>query len=153
MKQCSMCGEWKDDDFFYRRQNSSLRAECKGCFGRQRKEYRDAYYQEHKETDAVRNREYHKKHPEVARTAAHRRRALKQGAPIADFTANDWSAILDIYDHRCAYCRKSGVLLTQDHVVPLSRGGNHSVDNIVPACLSCNASKGTKTLEDWRQIK
>lgn len=35
--------------------------------------------------------------------------------------------------------------LTEDHRIPLSRGGTDWIANIVPCCLSCNCSKGNKT--------
>jgi 5-methylcytosine-specific restriction endonuclease McrA len=38
-----------------------------------------------------------------------------------------------------------------DHVVPLARGGGHSIDNVVPACRPCNRSKGGKLVADWRE--
>lgn len=44
----------------------------------------------------------------------------------------------------CHYCSKSFQYheLTIDHVVPLSKNGSHSKDNVVFACHSCNSSKG-----------
>ncbi len=36
-----------------------------------------------------------------------------------------------------------------DHVVPLSKGGANAAHNSVPACTSCNTSKGNKDLRDW----
>lgn len=36
-----------------------------------------------------------------------------------------------------------------DHVVPISKGGQHSIDNLVTACRSCNLSKSNKFLHDW----
>lgn len=39
---------------------------------------------------------------------------------------------------------------TIDHIVPLSRGGTNAVVNLVPACRSCNAQKGSKTIEEYR---
>jgi len=36
-----------------------------------------------------------------------------------------------------------------DHVVPISRGGRDSLDNLLPACASCNASKKDNLLEEW----
>jgi 5-methylcytosine-specific restriction endonuclease McrA len=33
-----------------------------------------------------------------------------------------------------------------DHVRPLFWGGPHTADNLVPACLSCNRSKGPRRL-------
>jgi len=49
--------------------------------------------------------------------------------------------------HRCQYCgnvRRSDEL-TFDHVIPVSRGGGKSWDNIVTACIECNRKKGGKT--------
>ena len=38
---------------------------------------------------------------------------------------------------------------TLDHVTPLSKGGAHVIENLVPACRPCNSSKGDKLLADW----
>jgi 5-methylcytosine-specific restriction endonuclease McrA len=46
--------------------------------------------------------------------------------------------------HRCQYCG-SKKKLTLDHVIPRSKGGKHSWDNIVTACEPCNAKKGDRT--------
>ena len=45
--------------------------------------------------------------------------------------------------HRCAYCGKSAT--TIDHVLPRSRGGRDSWENLVACCLRCNNIKGDKT--------
>jgi 5-methylcytosine-specific restriction endonuclease McrA len=47
----------------------------------------------------------------------------------------------------CVYCGKKAT--TVDHVRPLFRGGWEHEDNLVPACKSCNFSKGTKLLTEW----
>ncbi|MCA9248481.1 MAG: HNH endonuclease [Planctomycetales bacterium] len=49
--------------------------------------------------------------------------------------------------HRCQYCRKHlpAGELTFDHVVPRSRGGETSWENIVCACVACNSRKGGRT--------
>ncbi|MFI8830536.1 HNH endonuclease [Streptomyces afghaniensis] len=36
-----------------------------------------------------------------------------------------------------------------DHLVPLARGGAHSLSNLVPACQRCNTSKGAKDPYDF----
>ncbi len=56
-------------------------------------------------------------------------------------TAEQWKAIKAAYGNRCCYCGRKMKRLTQDHVIPLSKGGTHTPDNVVPACLSCNAGK------------
>lgn len=38
---------------------------------------------------------------------------------------------------------------TVDHIKPLARGGKHEIENLAPACLPCNCSKGTKLLSEW----
>jgi 5-methylcytosine-specific restriction endonuclease McrA len=46
-------------------------------------------------------------------------------------------------EHRCAYCGASAS--TIDHVLPRSRGGKDSWENLVACCLSCNNTKGDRT--------
>jgi 5-methylcytosine-specific restriction endonuclease McrA len=49
----------------------------------------------------------------------------------------------------CVYC---GAVekIEIDHVVPLYRGGSNSEGNLVPACASCNRSKGYKFVMEWK---
>ncbi len=49
--------------------------------------------------------------------------------------------------NECQYC-KSKKNLTIDHVIPKSRGGKSTWENLVTACRRCNTSKGSKTLEE-----
>lgn len=49
--------------------------------------------------------------------------------------------------HCCQYCG-STKSLTIDHVIPRSRGGKHTWDNVVAACESCNSRKGNRTPEE-----
>ena len=48
----------------------------------------------------------------------------------------------------CAYCGAQS-RLSLDHLVPVSRGGLDSGDNLVWACRSCNSSKGACDLLEW----
>ncbi len=47
--------------------------------------------------------------------------------------------------HTCQYCRYKGDDLTLDHVVPRSRGGGDTWENLVTACVRCNVKKGNRT--------
>lgn len=47
--------------------------------------------------------------------------------------------------HSCQYCGSSKHL-TLDHVIPRSKGGLHTWDNVVTACEKCNSRKGDRTL-------
>jgi 5-methylcytosine-specific restriction endonuclease McrA len=49
--------------------------------------------------------------------------------------------------HRCQYCG-STKNLTLDHVIPRSKGGRHTWDNVVTACERCNSRKGDRTLAE-----
>jgi 5-methylcytosine-specific restriction endonuclease McrA len=49
---------------------------------------------------------------------------------------------------RCVYCGSSGGRLTLDHVVPRSRGGESSWENVVTPCAPCNHRKGDRSLEE-----
>lgn len=51
-------------------------------------------------------------------------------------------------NHECVYCG-SCKNLTIDHVIPQSKGGKDSWDNLVTACRSCNAEKADLTLEEY----
>jgi 5-methylcytosine-specific restriction endonuclease McrA len=126
----------------YREAHKEERRAYAKAYGQTHKEKRAAkaaaYYITHKERIAA----YQRAHPAVAQAAKNRRRARKAGAAIRDFTAAQWRAMQAHYDHRCAYCgtRAKGHL-THDHITPLSKGGNHTLVNIVPACRSCNNRK------------
>ena len=57
------------------------------------------------------------------------------------------NAVLARDGHRCQYCgrRLPAHLLSLDHVIPQSRGGMGTWENIVCACLKCNVRKGGRT--------
>lgn len=75
--------------------------------------------------------------------------ARKRGAPISDLTLRQWRQVLQVFKYCCAYCGSQPARLEQDHVLPLSRGGAHTVGNVVPACRHCNASKSDRTIKEW----
>ena len=111
-----------------------------------KREYRKVYYQEHREK-ILAFHSLHKYYPHDIercrlswRLAAARRKAIKAALP-ATLTRDQWQAIIKAYNGRCAYCGAQTSNLTQDHVVPLIKGGPTIPSNIVPACLSCNTRK------------
>lgn len=53
-------------------------------------------------------------------------------------------------DYECVYCGEGNrKILTLDHVVPQSKGGPNTWDNLVTACKSCNSEKADLTLEEY----
>lgn len=53
--------------------------------------------------------------------------------------------------HQCQYCG-SRHKLTLDHVIPRSRGGKHSWENVVIACEGCNTCKSDRTPQEAGMI-
>jgi 5-methylcytosine-specific restriction endonuclease McrA len=51
-------------------------------------------------------------------------------------------------NYSCQYCGRNDVELTLDHIIPRRLGGQHSWENLVTACRSCNHQKGGRTLEN-----
>lgn len=49
-------------------------------------------------------------------------------------------------EHRCGYCDSHAT--TIDHVLPRSRGGQDSWENLVACCVRCNNVKGNRTPEE-----
>lgn len=64
-------------------------------------------------------------------------------------TQKQWKAVCKEWHGECAYCGASPETLERDHVVPLKSGGDTKIENIVPACPSCNRSKGHKSISEW----
>jgi DNA-binding Xre family transcriptional regulator len=89
-------------------------------------------------------------HQRVRRDA----RALGREPVLATLTVPDWLAICAAWGYACAYCggRPSGEYpdrLVPEHVEPLSRGGEHTAENVVPACVTCNTQKADLFLLEW----
>jgi 5-methylcytosine-specific restriction endonuclease McrA len=53
--------------------------------------------------------------------------------------------ILNRDNHTCQYCGCKGDDLTLDHIIPRSRGGGASWENLITACMRCNVKKGSRT--------
>jgi 5-methylcytosine-specific restriction endonuclease McrA len=62
----------------------------------------------------------------------------------------EWSELLQKYDGKCVCCG-SLERIVPDHVVPLKRGGVHSLSNIQPLCWKCNTRKGLQII-DYRPL-
>ncbi|MCR2799753.1 HNH endonuclease signature motif containing protein [Microbacterium sp. zg-Y818] len=86
--------------------------------------------------------------PQTRRARAQRRRVKRVAASGSDLTELEWFAILDAWA-ACAYCGADGAALQRDCVLPISRGGRYTLDNVVPACRSCNASKCNEEVTTW----
>ena len=53
--------------------------------------------------------------------------------------------------YACIYCGAHDAKLHLDHLIPWSRGGLTTEDNLAVACVSCNTSKGALTADEFRE--
>lgn len=74
------------------------------------------------------------------------------GLFVVKYSSKDYKKLLNRLLGKCGYCHNNEAN-SIDHIVPLSRGGSNYIGNIMPACGSCNYSKGAKTLAEWRNGK
>lgn len=72
-----------------------------------------------------------------------RRRARLAEVEVA-LTNSEWLEIVEFHGGKCVYCGCVPETLEMDHVVPISKGGGHTKENVVPACKPCNSSKGNR---------
>jgi 5-methylcytosine-specific restriction endonuclease McrA len=91
-------------------------------------------------------------HPAEARALVEKTRARRVAAPGIPPTAEQWAAKIKAFERRCAYCFKPLRNPHMDRIVALGRGGSHDIDNVVPACRTCNQNKAAKDLWAWLDL-
>lgn len=82
---------------------------------------------------------------------------ISSNVPVNDTNADYYNVKenrLKVYerdDYTCKYCNKqlTQYTATLDHLTPVARGGDHSLENLVTACLDCNSKKNAKPLGDF----
>lgn len=133
-KICSECNVDKTILDFRQRANGGYYSKCKSC-------------------ENKKNKIYAQKNPETIRQlkviSEHRRRGKISIAGKKTISRKDWAECKDYFDNKCAYCGREMQNLTQDHFIPVSRGGDYSKENIVPSCKSCNCKKHMKNFYEW----
>lgn len=131
---CTHCGMLLPIESYHRngvdeQGRPAYRLECKTCYNAKRKENR------------VKN-----KHGEFI---SHQK---TRGEEAPALTYTEWRECVIFFKGSCCYCgatTKKGQTLTRDHLVAVSNGGKTEQVNIVPACASCNSSKGKQDWRDW----
>jgi len=83
---------------------------------------------------------------------AARRRKRRMDRVEHDLSNEQWTALKAAWGG-CAYCGETDKPLQRDCVQALSRGGRYTLDNIVPACRSCNTSKCNDEVTGWLRRK
>lgn len=130
---CAFCGEAKPLTEFSKNGvdasgNTKYRLDCKTCYNIRRRE--NATKKKH--TDFVGGMK-------------------RRGESNVSYSHQQWKETVIFFGGECAYCGRTmhkGERLTRDHLEPVKEGGTTTQANIVPACASCNSSKGA---EEWRE--
>lgn len=159
-KVCAACGVTFPLDMFCK--HSSLRdglsSYCRPCDRARRRNWQKAnpekssharrkWRSNNREKHNACSRAWQRNNPDARRRnwQNYRARMIADGGSVS---IEEWHKILDFFGGKCAKCGSTDHI-QMDHVVPLSRGGSHSADNLQPLCRHCNISKHTKT-EDYR---
>lgn len=147
MKTCSHCHIEKSLNEFCSNKSTKdgLACYCKLCANA----YYKAYYASgHKRPHAYKNTlAWRKKYPERTRGHNRKRRAIKRGLS-QHFTPTEWLKLKEEFTNHCIRCggAEPFVKLSPDHVIPLSKGGKDTIDNIQPLCCmrigNCQSKKG-----------
>jgi 5-methylcytosine-specific restriction endonuclease McrA len=173
MKSCSTCRREKPEAEFHRRRSSpdGLTNQCKSCSAAAKKahyaENRDLmrsraresrkrnpqgcqqrdkrYYETHRDAVLSKNVRWAEQNPSAALAARQRHKAWKGFGLTEHFTAAEWDDLCARFGNRCLRCGKAEC--TVDHIIPLSKGGPNTIDNIQPLCNPCNASKSDKVID------
>lgn len=115
------------------------------------KRYQKKYYQKNPEVFKRSSKKWEDKNPGIWRRYNQIRRARENELPHT-LTDSEWEEIVKKYHYLCIYCGCSDKRLTQDHWIPITKGGGYTAENIVPACQSCNSRKGTMTGEEFMEF-
>ena len=125
---------------------------CIGCskmYNDSTKEYRKEYYKKwwenKKELRVEINKKWRLENPDratmLSRIQAHKRRAWKKGQKV---TVEEIDNLFALQQKSCPICRDQLTDYQVDHIIPLSKGGLHHIDNIQLLCPTCNRSKSNK---------
>ena len=172
MKTCFRCETEKDSAEFGILKSSvdGLQRQCKPCINlyqanynmahpdkkianakkyrtthaQQKAQYAKGYVQTHREQINCINAKYKKAHPEKIREINMRRRARLALNGVFVILDKDFRRLIQ---QPCFYCGQDSKHI--DHLIPISRGGRHSIGNLVSACVECNLSKSNKFLVEW----
>ena len=119
-----------------------------------RRGYYTAKPELHREVARKAHRAVMERAPESFRARVRKRWAQEKGAE-GSCSASEWQEILDFYGNKCLHCSApaNDSVLTQDHIIPVSKEGSSWPENLQPLCRPCNSAKGARNSIDYRPDK
>ena len=114
-----------------------------------------SYYEKNKDILLYKQKLYRLEHPEISRRSARKRRARLMKVVRIEYTDKQ---VLELYGSNCHICLEPIDLkaprstshykwkksLHIDHLIPISKGGEDTLENVRPAHGFCNISKGNR---------
>jgi len=135
----------------YRKVNKAKISELNKAYYKENKgkvaERAKIHYGKNKDKITEYKRIWGRDNPDKRRASRQRRRANKMNLE-STLTLEQWEYIKTMFNNKCAYCGQEKPL-AQEHFLALSKGGEYTHNNIIPSCISCNSSKGTKSFFEW----
>lgn len=123
---------------------------CKREANRRRRAKPDSWENKNPRGSVTCIRRWEKKHPEKKGEYANRRRARKLGSTSEPYSFRE---ICNHYGNKCVSCERGDQPLTVDHIIPISKGGEDTIENVQPLCRVCNSRKGSHHTTDYRPDK
>jgi 5-methylcytosine-specific restriction endonuclease McrA len=114
------------------------------------------YRENNKDKVRERTNSWRSRNPEMAKLQVNRRRSLRYDNESFRLTGSDIKRAFNMQIGRCFWCDKKLQNYHVDHIIPIGRGGRHSIGNIVISCPSCNSIKSNKLpveFKIYRNIK
>lgn len=178
MKNCCACGENRDVSLFNRNRaaKDGLQSRCRDC----QKAYQKKWVDDNRDhVNAYNLRKYYNMTPDQrakfdeARKRWEARNPESRRKSAAKYAANNKDKMRDIEARRRARKQNGGVYavlpselrrlssspcstcgsterIVLDHIIPLARGGRHSIGNLQPLCARCNSRKNARFHSDFR---
>jgi 5-methylcytosine-specific restriction endonuclease McrA len=112
--------------------------------------YARKYRIEHKDRLSLEGRARKIANPNHSRFGSAKRRSMIKNQSDGSIDSRNIAVLIE-QSIKCSYCLNpfNGRKKVIDHMIPLSKGGLHSLRNLAVCCDSCNASKGAKTYPEW----
>ena len=111
-----------------------------------KRSYAQEWYSKNKDHQSESHRAWWQANPDKVRAKNRKRRAVQSAAQAFDVVDRDTRSL---QEGTCMACGSSEEL-SLEHLIPLSRGGDHGIGNLATLCTPCNSSKKELTWTEWK---